>query len=201
MWQSIFTYLLWLGLFITAIGTVGSQYFSKEVEHAKEQETSTKIENLSKQNEELITGKNALLEQIGKYQQDLQEKEEKIRDLDKKAKMAGRGVVSIYSYNGVKRQTYGGNIKAVAGEEFEIFQQMVALEQSKKFPALIELCTQQIGKTPDWLTPYFFLGVAQANTGLKDEAIKNIRYVVDNAPEDPEYKQAEGILKQLEQRP
>jgi tetratricopeptide (TPR) repeat protein len=112
--------------------------------------------------------------------------------------MAGRGVVSIYSYNGVKRQTYGGNINAVAGEECEIFQRMVVLEQSKDFPELIKLCKQQIKKTPDWLTPYLFLGIAQANMGSKDEAIKNIRHVVDNAPEDPEYKQAEEVLKQLE---
>jgi tetratricopeptide (TPR) repeat protein len=206
--QNIFTISLWIGIVITAIGTIGSQYYSKKVDQYKEQKTSATINTLNEQNKELIDGKNELIKQnkdlsekIGRYQQDLQEKEEKIKELDKKAKMAARGVTSIYIFNGAKKETFGGNINTVAGEEFGVFQEMVALEQSKEYPALVKLCEQQITKTPSWLTPYLYLGIAQANTGLKDEAIKNIRYVVNNAPGDPEYAEAGKILKQLEQVP
>ena len=181
---------------------------SKKQEQNKAEAAYKQIENLNNQNKELIAGKDQvvaqnkeLLGKIEKYQKDLREKERKIEELEKKAKMSARGVTSIYSFNGVKRETSGGNIKGVVGEELGIFRQMVDLEESRKYPALIKLCEQQIKKTPDWLTPYFYLGVAQANMGLKEEAIKNVKYVIDNAPGDPEYKEAENILKWIEQQP
>jgi tetratricopeptide (TPR) repeat protein len=185
---------LWIGIAFTAIGTIGSQYLTKVIQKEKDRSASTKQDELLDQNR-------SLLEKIDIYQADLKEKDEKIKELDKKAKMSARGVTSMYSFNGTKRQTYGGNIKADAGEEFGIFQQMVDLENSKNYPALIDLCEQQIKKTPDWFTPYFFKGVAQANRGLKDEAIKNIRYVVDNTIDDPEYEEAREILEKLERQP
>ena len=180
----------------------------KKQQQNKAEAAYKQIENLSNQNKELIAGKDKvvaqnkeLLGKIEKYQKDLREKEQKIEDLEKKAKISARGVTSMYSFNGAKRQTSAGNIKVVVGEEFEIFRQMVDLEESKNYPALIKLCEQQIKKTPDWFTPYFYKGVAQANIGLKDEAIRNIRYAVDNTPEDPEYAEARKILRRLEQQP
>ena len=138
-----------------------------------------KIENLNDQNKELIDGKDKvvaqntdLLEKIGTYQQNLQEKEKKIKELEKKAKMSARNVTSMYDFNGAKRQTSGGKINVVAGEEFGIFQQMIEFAKAKDLPNLIKLCEKQIEKTPDWYTPYFYLGMAQADMGLKDEAIK-----------------------------
>ena len=35
----------------------------------------------------------------------------------------------------------------------------------------------------------------------QDQAIEDLRYVVDNVGDDPEYKRAEEILHQLEQKP
>jgi len=167
-----------------------------------------KIKNLNEQNKELIAGKDKvvaqnteLLGKIGTYQQDLREKEEKIKELDKKAKMSARNVTSMYDFNGAKRQTSGGKTNVVAGEELGIFQQMIEFAKAEDLPNLIKLCEKQIEKTPDWYTPYFYLGMAQADMGLKDEAIKNIRYVVDNTPEDPEYAKAREILERLEQQP
>jgi len=185
---------LWIGITLTAIGTIGSQCLTKAVQKEKDRSASAKQDELLAQNK-------SLLEKIDIYQADLEKKDEKIKELDKKAKMTTRGVTSMYSFNGAKRQTYGGNINVVAGEEFGIFQQMVDLEKSKNYPALIEICEQQIKKTPDWFTPYFYKGVAQANKGLKDEAIKNIRYAVDNTLGDPEYAEARKILERLEQQP
>jgi len=158
--------------------------------------------------EELIDGKNKLLElntklsgEIETYQQDLREKEEKIKELDKKAKMSERGITSIYTFNGNRRENTAGSMTLSSGPEGEIFKQMVDLEKSKSYPALIKLCKQQIKKTPDWYTLYFYLGVAQANMDLKDDAIKNIQYCVDNTPGDLEYAEAREILERLKQQP
>ena len=87
------------------------------------------------------------------------------------------------------------------GPEVEIFKRMLALEQSHNYQALIDLCEPQIEQTPDWLTPYLFVGVAYANTGRKDKAIIHLRHVADNAPGDPQYAQAETLLQELESRP
>jgi hypothetical protein len=54
-------------------------------------------------------------------------------------------------------------------------------------------------------TPYLFLGIAQANIGLKEEAIINLKYVVKNVsnttldPDNTNYQSATRILKLLEQ--
>jgi len=160
-----------------------------------------KIENLNEQNKELIAGKDELIELNKDLSKNLREKEEKIKELDKKAKMSARNVTLMYDFNGTKRQTSGGKITASMGEEFGIFQQMIEFAKAEDIPNLIKLCEKQIEKTPEWYTPYYYLGMAQADTGLKDEAIKNIRYVVDNTPGDPEYAKAREVLEMLEQQP
>ena len=206
--QSIFYYILVAGIIFTCVGTIGHGYFSKKVDQKKEQESSSQIKKVTEQNNELIAGKNELLIQnkdlskkIGIYQKDLQEKDQKIEELDKKAKMSARNVTSMYDFNGAKRQTSGGKITLDVGEEYEVFQQMTEFVKAKDLPNLIKLCEKQIEKTPDWYTPYFYLGAAQADMGLKDKAIKNIRYVVDNTPGDAEYAEARKILERLEQQP
>ena len=161
---------------------------------ARNTELSGKIENLNVQNKKLI-------EQNKDYLKDLREKDIKIEEIDRKAKMSARGITSIYTFNGNRRENTAGSITLSGGPEREIFKQMVDLEKSKNYSALIKLCEQQIKKTSDWYTPYFYLGVSQANMGLKDEAIENIRYAVDNTPGDTEYAEAREILERLEQQP
>jgi tetratricopeptide (TPR) repeat protein len=189
--QTFSSIVLWVGIALTAAGTIGSQYIAKRVERQKEQKANDKQQELISQNQKL-------LEKIELYQRDLLEKDKEIKELDRKAKIASRGITSIYDFNGTKRQTTPGSAKVSVGPEYDVFKQMVELEKAKDFSKLIELCEEQIKKTPDWLTPYLFLGVAYANTGEKDKAIANLRYVVDNAPGDPAYAQAEKLLQQLE---
>ena len=107
----------------------------------------------------------------------------------------------MYDYNGAKRETAGGMIKVTVGPEVETFRRMRTLEQSGDHRALVDLCEQQIKKTPDWLTPYLFAGVAYANTGARDKAAMHLRHVAENAPGDPNYEKAETLLQQLESRP
>lgn len=120
-----------------------------------------------------------------------------IEDLNVKAKKAERGISSTYDFNGAKRETAGGRISVVAGQETGIFVQMVNLEKEKKYPELLTLCKSQIERTPEWLTPYLFLGLAQANMGLTNDAISNFEYVTKNAPGDPNYQRANEFIKRL----
>lgn len=88
--------------------------------------------------------------------------------------------------------------------KFKEFDEMINLEKERKYPDLISLCKKQIAETPKWITPYLFLGIAQANIKLKEEAIVNLKYVVKNVsttldPDNPNYQSATRILKLLEQ--
>ena len=86
----------------------------------------------------------------------------------------------------------------MAGEEFGVFQRLVALEKAQDFAAVISLCETQITRTPTWLTPYLFLGAAYANTGQREKAIANLRHVVTHAAGDPDYQRAQELLAKLE---
>lgn len=175
---------------------------------AQNTKLSEKIKQLDEQNKELIDGQNELIagkDELIELNKDLsrnlQEKDLKIKELDKKAKMSARNVTSTYDFKGTKRQTSVGRVIAITGEEFGIYMQITAYANAGDFPNLIKLCEEQIEKTPEWYTPFYYLATAQADTGLKDEAIKNMQYVVDNTPGDPEYAKAPEILKMLKQQP
>ena len=90
-----------------------------------------------------------------------------------------------------------GNINVVAGQQFSAFQDMVEFEKARKHQELILICNEQIKTVPEWLTPYLYRGIANANLGQRADAIKDIKYVINSAPEDPEYSQAEELLKKL----
>jgi tetratricopeptide (TPR) repeat protein len=156
---------------------------------------------LISQNQELITQNLNLQTSITSYQNDLTKKEVRIKELELQAKMISRGVASTYDFNGAKRETAGGRIKFTVGPEVEIFNQMQILEQSGGYGALIDLCKQQIEKTPGWLTPYLFAGVAYLKIGEKDKAATYLRQVAENAPRDPNYAEAEKLLQQLRPQP
>jgi len=203
-WALFLSILIIIVMFIGIVlevkdGKSKKQQQDEVVAHNKE--LLGKIENLNDQNKELIAGKDKLVAQNTKLLENIKTLDEQNKELDRKAKLSARGIISIYTFNGNRRENTAGSITLLGGPEREIFKQMVDLEKSKNYPALIEICEQQIKKTPDWFTPYFYKGVAQANKGLKDEAIKNIRYAVDNTPGDPEYAEARKILERLEQQP
>lgn len=154
---------------------------------------------------ELVNGKDTLIQQnqelagkIEDYQKNLDEKDKAIQELEKQAKKASRGISSIYDFNGTKRVTTGpGHIFIETGLEFEIFKKINELEKQRNYPELKNICEQQIIKTPEWLTPYLYLGLAFANMGNKEKAIEMFEYVLRNAPDDPAYAQAKEFLKKL----
>lgn len=186
-----------IGAIMIAAGTFISPLFSSKIDAKKD----GKIDKLVKGNSALMIKNEELVSKVEKYQGDLRIKDEKIKQLEIQSKKISRGVSSSFDFNGAKRTTTRpGHISVDAGQEVSVFQNMAKLEQKRDFSGLIFVCEEQIKKTPDWLTPYLFLGIAYANIGQKENAIKNLEYVLENAPEDPAYAQAAEILKKLKEQ-
>jgi len=131
---------------------------------------------------------------------ELSETKTKLESINIESKKANRGILNLYDFNGVKRTQTPGKSRAEVGVEFGIFQKIDSLEKSKNFSDLIKLCEQQIKKTPTWLTPYLYLGIAYANTGDKAKATVNLKHVIENAPNDPDYADAQRILDLIEKQ-
>lgn len=186
-----------LGALMVAGGTFIMPHFISKIDAKKD----VKIDDLVAGNKTLMTKNEELVSKIEKYQTDLEVKNEKIRQLEIESKKIKRGVGSSYDFNGAKRTTTRpGFISASAGEETSVFTNIVNLEREKNYTKLISVCEEQILKTPEWLTPYLFLGIGYSNLGQKDKAIKKLEYVLESAPGDPAYAQAAEILQQLKER-
>lgn len=196
--------------FLTFVGAglaAAGAYFSTNIDTKIRKESSKKIEELVgnqngllDQNNKLIGQNKELISKVDKYQTDLEKKDEKIKQLEIEAKKANRGISSSYDFNGSKRvTTRPGFISVEAGQEVIVFQNIIKLEEERKYPELIKVCEDQIQKTPDWLTPYLFAGSAYANLGDKENAIIKLEYVLDKAPGDPAYARSSDILKKLKE--
>jgi hypothetical protein len=213
--RDVSNFILWAGLVAAACGTFGINYFRTRVERDRERTSATtqeqsarhasdlqaKVDELLRGNEAVVSQNKQLLSDIQGYQRDLRGRDERIRELEAAAKAAKRGVVKRYDFNGGKRTQSGGGSNVVVGAEFNVFQKMVALERSKDFSELIRLAEAQIAQTPEWLTPYYFLGIAFANTNQRDKAIRNLQRVVDEAGGDPEYSGAAELLGRIRRLP
>jgi len=64
-----------------------------------------KVDELLEGNRRLLKQNQDLATKVDKYQVDLDLKEKQIRELDLKARMAARGVMSTYDFNGARRRT------------------------------------------------------------------------------------------------
>ena len=187
-----------LGIILIAFGTLLTFVGQNKGRRKDTTQLNKTIHELKIDNKELIEGKNQLLLKLEKYQADLKVKEKTIQELEKKSKKAERGITSIYDFNGTKRETTGpGQFTTIIGPEVEIFNRIQELKKSGSYLELIEVCKKQIDETPEWLTPYFYLGIGYANTNEKEKAIEKFEYVLKNAPDDPNYIQAEEFLKEL----
>lgn len=185
-WLQLSKVISYIGLFLVFVSTVSSSILSSKLDGIKDQRIDT-----------LVKGNNELLKKIDIYQEDLENKQKTIEELQIETKKSARGITTTYDYKGVKRDNRPGVIKAVVGEETNVFEKMLDLREKQQWPDLIELSTEQISKTPEWYTPYLFRGIARANIGELNEALKDVSFVVENTPGDPEYTQAIDILKRI----
>jgi hypothetical protein len=105
--------------------------------------------------------------------------------------------IYTFDFNGGRRTQEPGKMEVVAGEEYSTFQTIVGLEKNKDWSALLNICEEQIKKTPEWLTPYLFSGVAHINLGERAKGIERLSYVREHAGGNTAYAAADRILKQL----
>jgi hypothetical protein len=112
--------------------------------------------------------------------------------------------VIYYEFNGAKHVQQGASGEVILGDEYMIFPRFGQLEAEQKWQELLDACEQQIGKSPEWLTPYLFAGVAYANLGQKDRAIKLLEHVEKQAGGNKDYYEDASrilrILKELTQQ-
>ena len=154
---------------------------------------------------ELVNGKDTLIQQnqdlagkIDDYQKNLDEKDKIIQELQEKVKKAEKGITLTYDFNGAKRETTRpGDFSLKFGSEFEVFKKIQELEEKKHYGELVTICEKQIKETPEWLTPYLYLGIALANLGYKDRAIDIFEYVKENSFGDPKYSHVSEFLEKL----
>jgi len=122
----------------------------------------------------------------------------KLDEIERDIKALKRGIYSSYDFNGVKRDERPGVTAVTAGEEVDAFQKMMALQANRQWAELLKTAEDQVKKTPDWLTPYLFSGIANANLGKKSAAIKRLGFVRDEAAGNPDYEDADRILRLLQ---
>jgi hypothetical protein len=123
---------------------------------------------------------------------------EKLDEIDKNVKKLSRGVYSGFDFNGARREVRPGYSGVTVGEETAVFQNMQSLQARQQWGQLLKISEDQIKKTPDWLTPYLFSGIANANLGNNAAAIQRLTFVRDEAADNPDYADADRILRLLQ---
>ena len=186
-WLQFSKFVSYFGLFLIFVSTISTSILSSKLDRIKDKRIDT-----------LVEGNEELLKKVDIYQTDLNNKQKIIEELQRAAKKAERGISSTYDYRGIRRDIRPGVITGTVGEEPDVFRRMQELEKGKRWQDIINLCNEQIEKTPKWYTPYLFRGVAYANIGELEKAIKDVEYVVENTPGDPDYAHAIGILKKMQ---
>jgi hypothetical protein len=121
----------------------------------------------------------------------------RLNDCVEGVKQVRHGIYSGYDFNGGKRDQRPGVTNLTVGPEVAVFQQFLDLQKNKRWGELLELAEGQIIKTPDWLTPYLFSGIANLHLGNKDAGIKRLKYVKSEGEGNPDYADAARILSQL----
>lgn len=96
--------------------------------------------------------------------------------------------IKKYSFSGAMTIIEGNRIAAYQGEKADAFNKLLTLEKERQYTELLAVCKKEIAETPEWLTPYLFQGVAQANMGLENDAISSFKYVITKTTSDPDLK-------------
>jgi hypothetical protein len=108
--------------------------------------------------------------------------------------------VATYDFNGFKRVISPGRIEGSDGE-MAAFKELVKANTSTNWKEMLSLSEAEKSKAQEWLTPYFFAGLAYANLCEKDKAISNLKYFIEWASGSKSYEtaipDAERILGQL----
>ena len=191
---SVSKVILYIGTFLVAAGSIAVWHFTAKTDEVKDM----KIDSLLSGNKRLEDGNRDLATRLETYQADQQAKQREIEELKKGAAKAKRGIVSQWDFNGARREGSAGRMSVSVGPEVEVFQQILQLERTRRFAELLALAESQLIKTPDWLTPRLYKGVALANLGRLIDARKEVQAVLEASAGDPAYSGATGILEQID---
>ena len=176
----------WFGILAVAFSTIGLQVTTAKLDSFKSQKI-----------DDLITGKNILIEKVGDYQKQLEEKQSQINLLSRKAQNAERGISKFYTFNGQCKSQQGNRSTNIIGDETSIFGKLCELHDAKKWEELSLMATSIIKNNHEWLTPFLLRGIAYANLGDFASAEQDLQYVVSRAGDDPEYQQAAQLIAQI----
>lgn len=190
LWSSILKFIGYAGAVFVLVSTIGLGVVNDQLDKIKD----GKID-------ELVIGKNALLKSVDDYKHQVEEKQKQIDDLKAKAANASRGVSKFRDFNGALRETSAGRVTLVVGGSFEesVFTDLQRLSKASKWEDLERLCTDAISKSPDWMTLYYFRGLARINQSNFDLAKSDLVTVFDNVGDSPDYAQAKDWLVKINQ--
>lgn len=145
-------------------------------------------EVVSLTNNELISQNKEMIFRIEKYQKDLLQRDNRIRELEEQSKKSERGLVSITQFDGSYLVRNGGSVSVTGGTiENKIYNELVKLEKEKKTIEIINLCDNAIKNHPKWFTPYIFKAIGYINLNDKKKALELLDFVSNNISGDPEY--------------
>lgn len=144
----------------------------------------------------LVVGKDELLQSVNMYQRQIEEKQNQIDDLKRKATNASRGISKFKEFNGNLRDVRPGfNMVHMGGSyESEVFPELQSLAENSKWEELEALCSEVLSKSKDWTTPYFFRGLARLNLSKFDTAKIDLDTVLEREGDNFEYAQAKDWL-------
>lgn len=72
------------------------------------------------------------------------------------------------------------------------------LQKQGDYPALIRACERELENDPEWLTPYYILGLSYARLGNTPKARENLEIFIQRGADDPDYENAQRLLDSLE---
>lgn len=128
---------------------------------------------------------NTMSNRISRYEGILKKSSDRIA-------MASRRVSYTYQYDGTRIDT-----RAYRARETKIYERMESLYRERRYSELKYQCEQQIRLTPDWLTPYLYLGGAYLHLGDLQNASTNVAYYEKNAYHDIQYAEGSPFQERL----
>jgi len=102
--------------------------------------------------------------------------------------------VTTYTEEGYRRVIFPGSF-TVDASRTRSFQTLAGLANAGKWQELIAACRLQETQAPEWLTPFAFEGMAHAELGNKEAAVKLLEYAKREIADNPDYS---GLVMYIE---
>ena len=182
----------WLVISLAAVGLVWWEtYHSTDL--------ARQLSALDGKSDNLLRGNEGLKRQLADYQALVTNKDSEIDTLKDGLKRAKRGQTTSWDFNGMKRMASGSGQLNLETEtpETKVFVQITTLHDQHSWGELDRICSEQIEKNPEWLTPLMFRGVARANLGRISEARADLEIVVREVGDSGDYAQSKALLNKL----